>query len=154
MEKGWEARGLLKPLWGRVGGRDRLAELTGIQPSTISGYNAGRLPLGMANARKIAAALGVTVADLGAPDQNGQEPSPLMRELIAIKELIVDAVRDRHAWEAQIDGQLRSQDDLLAALTTLADELRQSTQVLVTVAERLDEATRARTAREPRRRSK
>lgn len=69
MERGWDASGLLEGLWGRIGGRDRLAELTGIQPGTLSGYNTGRLPLGLANARKIAAALEVSVLDLGAPEE-------------------------------------------------------------------------------------
>lgn len=72
MEKGWDAAGLLEPLWKRVGGRDRLAEATGIQPGTLSGYNTGRLPLGATNARKIADALGVSVLELGAPEEEAQ----------------------------------------------------------------------------------
>lgn len=75
MNKGWDATGLLEPLWGRVGGRDRLAALTGIQAPTLSGYNTGRLPLGLRNAEKVASALGVTVFDLGAPTAEAEGPA-------------------------------------------------------------------------------
>jgi transcriptional regulator with XRE-family HTH domain len=67
MERGWKATGLLKPLWGRVGGRDGLAARTGIVAANLSGYNTGRLRLGLANAERIAQALQVTIYDLGAP---------------------------------------------------------------------------------------
>lgn len=70
MEKGWKATGLLEAVWARIGGRDELARLTGIQAGTLSGYNTGRLRLGIANARRIADAIpGVTVFDLGAPEE-------------------------------------------------------------------------------------
>jgi len=69
MERGWDAKGLLAPVWARVGGRDALAALAGVQPGTLSGYNTGRLRLGMENARKIAVALGVSVLELGAPEE-------------------------------------------------------------------------------------
>lgn len=70
MEKGWEATGLLKPLWARVGGRDALAELAGISPpGTLSAYNSGKRPLGIVNARKIAAALDISLLELGAPEE-------------------------------------------------------------------------------------
>jgi transcriptional regulator with XRE-family HTH domain len=67
MTAGWDASGRLSALWGRVGGRDRLAELTGIRPETLSSYNSGGRPLGYANAEKIAAALDVSLVELGAP---------------------------------------------------------------------------------------
>lgn len=67
MERGWYATGRLELLWGSVGGRDKLGALTGIQPGTLSGYNTGRLRLGLANAEKIAAALDCTLEDLGQP---------------------------------------------------------------------------------------
>ena len=74
MERGWDAAGLLAPLWDAVGGRDGLARATGIQPATISGYNTGRLRLGLENARKIIAVLAkrkvqIGLADLGAPER-------------------------------------------------------------------------------------
>jgi transcriptional regulator with XRE-family HTH domain len=69
VDKGWNAQGLIEPLWRRLKPplRETLAEMTGIQPGTLSGYNTGRLPLGMPNAQKIASALGISVYDLGAP---------------------------------------------------------------------------------------
>lgn len=87
MQKGWKAAGLLQPLWGSVGGRERLAEITGINTSTLSGINTGRLNLGPGNARKIAAALEVSVLELGAPieaaDEAGQTLLDRLLELAA-----------------------------------------------------------------------
>jgi transcriptional regulator with XRE-family HTH domain len=68
MAEGWDAAGRLEPLWGRVGGRDKLAKLTGIQPGTLSSYNSGKRGLGEKNARRIAAVLKVSIFDLGAPE--------------------------------------------------------------------------------------
>jgi transcriptional regulator with XRE-family HTH domain len=73
LERGWSAKGLLEPLWQRVGGRDELARLTGISGSTLSGYNSGKRPLGMANAHKIAAVLGVSLYDLGAREPHSSD---------------------------------------------------------------------------------
>lgn len=72
MEKGWDARGLLRPLWHEIGGRDALAEASGIAGQTLSAYNSGSRQLGIANARKIVEGLtsrgvAVTVLELGAP---------------------------------------------------------------------------------------
>jgi hypothetical protein len=38
----WKATGLLEQLWGKVGGRDGLADRTGIDAGNISGYNSRR----------------------------------------------------------------------------------------------------------------
>lgn len=74
MADGWDATGKLKPLWDRLAGqRDQLADLTGILPTVLSGYNSGGRLLGMKNALRIAAAMkaatgaDVTVYDLGKP---------------------------------------------------------------------------------------
>lgn len=88
MERGWDATGRLEALWHRVGGRDKLAGITGISPTTLSGYNTGKKPLGMKNAPRIAEALGVTVYDLGAPPAVPKDPE---RDLLAL----VEEVRDR-----------------------------------------------------------
>lgn len=80
MEKGWNAKGLLRPLWLQLEGpakRDQLGELAGITPQTLSAYNTGPddggRALGIANARKIVAALAtkgieVSLLELGAPE--------------------------------------------------------------------------------------
>jgi transcriptional regulator with XRE-family HTH domain len=72
VERGWDAKGLLAPLWQErftgAGRREQLAELVEISPQTLSAYNSGKRPLGITNARKLAAALGVSLAELGAPE--------------------------------------------------------------------------------------
>jgi DNA-binding transcriptional regulator YdaS (Cro superfamily) len=106
----WDATGLLEPLWGKVGGRDRLAALTHIQPATLSGYNTGRLKLGTRNAEKIAAALEVSLADLGAPEAAAAD-DPTSRPLL-----------DRlQALEAALEQQ---REDSARALAALAKEVR------------------------------
>jgi transcriptional regulator with XRE-family HTH domain len=85
VQKGWNASGLLQPLWGRVGGREELARITGVHTSTLSGVNSGRLNLGRENATKLAVALGVSLAELGAPegedDARGQTLRDRLEEL-------------------------------------------------------------------------
>lgn len=74
---GWSAQGLLEPLWKEIGGRDELARRTGILGQTLSGYNTGKRPLGLINGRKIASALGVSLAELGGPLE-GDDPRSQM----------------------------------------------------------------------------
>lgn len=89
MERGWDAKGLLRPLWGRVGGRDALAALTGIAPQTLSGYNTGNKGLGLGNARRIADALDVSVLELGAPVALVDDPGEsLLGRLEELSELV------------------------------------------------------------------
>lgn len=90
----WKATGLLEARWSSVGGRDGLAAKTGIQPGTISGYNTGRLPLGMRNAKKIADALGVSVFDLGAPAETAQDQGLTVFDRLEALEGQADRNRD------------------------------------------------------------
>jgi transcriptional regulator with XRE-family HTH domain len=93
-ERGWDAKGMLQPLWGRVGGRDGLAAATGIQPSTLSGINSGRLRLGYKNGRRIAEALDVSLLDLGAPlDQADDRASLSLRRNLQLLAEANDAYR-------------------------------------------------------------
>jgi transcriptional regulator with XRE-family HTH domain len=73
VERGWNAKGRLTPLYKRFRRRDDLAEITGIDTGTLSGYNSGKRNLGMGNALRIADATGVTLADLGAPTDVQEE---------------------------------------------------------------------------------
>lgn len=131
MALSWSAEGLLKPLWGRVGGRDALATLTGIPGPNLSGYNTGRLRLGEDTARKIADALHVTLADLGRPDEEDSITAKLDQIL---ERLPIDL-------ERQIADQLHQQAALLESLSALA--LRLGEHV-----DRLDQAEqRARRSR-------
>jgi hypothetical protein len=70
----WYATGRLEALWDRVGGRDGLERVTGIGGTTLSGYNTGGRKLGRRNGEKIADALGVSVVELGAPEDLADQP--------------------------------------------------------------------------------
>ncbi len=68
MEKGWKAEGLIRPLYKKAGGRDALARKAQASPQTLSAIEGGRQNLGEALARRLAAAAGITLAELGAPE--------------------------------------------------------------------------------------
>lgn len=104
MEKGWKATGRLKPLWGKVGGRDGLAAATKINGQTLSAYNSGSRPLGIVNARRIAEALGVSVLDLGGPVEDSDEAG---KSVLALLEEL----------SAKVDAQGKSMTMALKALT-------------------------------------
>jgi len=94
---GWNAKGLLEPLWGKVGGRDELAKLTGIQRGTLSGYNTGRLKLGLKNGPRIAEALKVTLYDLGAPEEADNSP-----QAQTIRDQLANLIRRHEELEALV----------------------------------------------------
>lgn len=92
---GWVAAGLIEKAWKAAGlSRDKLADRTGIDPGALSGYNTGRLNLGPKNARVIAEATGVTLADLGAPEGVvGEDPgSRLLHHRLAEVEEALEAL--------------------------------------------------------------
>lgn len=136
MRRSWSAKGLLSPLWGRVGGRDGLAERTGIHGPTLSGYNSGRARMGEDAGRRIAAALGVTLEELGAPPQEAH-PSPILADLAAIKARIGDV-------EGDLQRQLEAQNRLLIQLAEVALELAQATHDLREATAALQQAARRR----------
>jgi transcriptional regulator with XRE-family HTH domain len=110
VERGWNAKGLLRPHWERLPGkRDELARLTGIGPQTLSGYNSGQRRLGIGNAQRIAEALGITVLDLGAPT------TAQVAERSAV---VLDRLETLEARQAAL---LRE----IAELRAVVDELRQ-----------------------------
>lgn len=129
MSDSWSAEGLLRPLWGRVGGRDALSRLTGIPGPNLSGYNTGRLPLGVDAARRIALALDVDLSDLGYEGQP-EHPSPLMREVAGIREALDGIVTSRAYWAQHIESllehqaeQAKAQEGHLSIQTALLGEL-------------------------------
>lgn len=70
MTQSWNAKGLVQQAWQRLGvqnGRDALAQLTGIPGTNLSSMNTGNKPMTVGTAKKIAAATGVTLLELGAP---------------------------------------------------------------------------------------
>lgn len=102
-EKRWKATGLLSTHWGKVGGRDALARLTGIQGTSLSGYNTGRLNLGEKNARKIADALDLTLLDLGAPVEADPETGlSILRRLEAVEEDFREGLLIQTAVNAEV----------------------------------------------------
>lgn len=92
MQKGWNAEGLLQPLWSRYGGEDAkgrrelLAAATETTGVTLSAVNSGARPLGISLATRLAEALGVGLADLGAPAEvlNGDE-RPLHERVLELE---------------------------------------------------------------------
>lgn len=91
MQKGWKAAGLLEPVYEKAGGRDALAEKAGVSIAHLSGVNSGKRDLGITVARKIANSVpGVTVLDLGAPEEAAIEEEHLLladlRNRLAITE--------------------------------------------------------------------
>ncbi len=69
-QKGWYAIGLLQPLWiGYEGGRDGLAAAVGTTGSSLSNVNSGNRRLGHDLAGRLAAELGISVLELGAPGE-------------------------------------------------------------------------------------
>jgi transcriptional regulator with XRE-family HTH domain len=96
VERGWDAKDRLKPLWQRCDWtRDDLAAATGITPQTLSAYNTGNRPLGMRNARRIAAALEVSVLDLGAPNEDADDLGRTLQEELAALIDELEEIRSR-----------------------------------------------------------
>lgn len=98
MERGWDAKGLLRPLWERLPGkRDELAVVTGIRGGTLSSYNSGKRLLGQKNARLIANALGVSLEELGAPpNEEPQSIGDRLRELAETMAEVLDEQESLH----------------------------------------------------------
>jgi len=122
VEKGWDAKGLLKPLWGRVGGRDGLARLTGITGETLSGYNTGRLPLGRKNAERIADALSISVAELGAPAPYVAEDELTLHERVSLLEQRVELLEALNRVEEEPARAAEAMAVLEQRLRRLRDE--------------------------------
>jgi transcriptional regulator with XRE-family HTH domain len=94
--KGWKAKGLLKPLWLTLPGkREELAERTEILPQTLSGYNSGKLLLGLKNGRKIAAVFKITLLELGRPIGDADEHDQTLLDRLQEVEGQLAAERER-----------------------------------------------------------
>lgn len=107
MERGWNAKGLLAPLWQErfegVGRREQLAKLTGITAQTLSAYNSGNRALGRRNAVKLAAALGVSLAELGAPEGEDDVRGATLRDrLEELRETVSELTAEQAATNREL----------------------------------------------------
>lgn len=114
MATSWDATGRLAAHWRKVGGRDKLAVKTGINAGNLSGYNTGRRPLGVRTARRIAAALDVTIYDLGAPSRQAE----ILEDL-----LVLDRLQALEAADEERQAETRDLALLVAALTERVERL-------------------------------
>lgn len=83
VKPGWNAEGLLRPLWHSYEGhpelprREALAKAVGTSPSVLSQINTGKRPLGHDLGPRLAAELGVSLLELGAPEAVADDPASL-----------------------------------------------------------------------------
>lgn len=110
-ERGWDATGLLRPLWQTFPGkREGLAEAVGTAPETLSSINTGKRRLGKALGGRLANVLGVSLLELGAPTRQPADPAgETLRERLDTLEKRVAVV------EAQL-GLLAHEVERIAAL--------------------------------------
>ena len=105
---GWDARGLLRPLWNQYeGGRDGLAEAVGTQGSVLSSINSGKRPLGHDLAGRLGAELGVSLAELGAPEEAADAESRTLHSRLEGLEDLLASVRDGQQEDLQGQDELR-----------------------------------------------
>lgn len=109
MERGWSAAGLIRPLYGKHGGREGLAKKVGASPATLSAIQNGRQNLGEGLARKLVAKTDATMATLGAPLDllNGRRDMTVasrLQELAAEKANAEDVKAALRVFAAAIDS--------------------------------------------------
>lgn len=112
-QKGWSAKGLLRPLWNRYeGGRDALAAAVGTSGSVLSSINTGKRNLAWDLALRLAQALGVSVLELGAPADEPDGPGVLLLgRLEALEEALAAAAKENGRLArrlAHLDGRVRA----------------------------------------------
>lgn len=91
MQRGWDAKGKLTPLYAKVGGVDKLAELSGSPRSSLAAINSGKRKLGPGLAARIAEAADVSLEDLmGTPTGTSPDEMESMRVRLAELEALVD----------------------------------------------------------------
>lgn len=137
-------------MWAKVGGRDKLAELTGISPTMLSGYNTGNERLGRGNAERIIAAIpGETLDNLGIPP--AEAPLSLERIMDEIR-TVREILDSRSSWLAEVEAQLQNQTRLLGSMTAMAETLTGALASLEVVAADLRAAADAFPRSRPKKR--
>lgn len=109
----WKAKGLVRAAWLRLdvpkNHREKLAELTGIPASNLSGMNTGRLVMTLESAQRIAAAVpGLSVLELGAPLEHA-DPAGLT--LLGRLEEVAEMVANGFGALGVSEVQLRPDED-------------------------------------------
>ena len=113
--KGWRATGLLQPLWAAYpGGRDALAQAIGTTGSALSSRNSGERNLGVELARKLAGELGVSLAELGAPEDADDDLAS--RGLLDRLESLADRVAYLLEREADLSLRVHAAEARLAQI--------------------------------------
>ena len=115
-EKGWDAKGLLQPLWSKYpGGRDGLAEAVGTTGNSLSARNTGKRTLGLSLGTRLAEELHVSLLELGAPSGAVDEAGlTLVDRLESLAVDLAKAVRKQTAMAREI-RQLRGRVQQLEA---------------------------------------
>lgn len=104
---GWDATGLLRPLWERLEGkRDELAGLSGVRGTELSSHNNGK-PLGRDVAQRIIDGFAkknivVSNLELGAPAEEADGPGQTFLGLLQELRSVIDKQQET------IDSQGRS----------------------------------------------
>lgn len=98
----WLATGLVRPVWAQLDvekdHRGELARLTGIQATVLSAINTGKRPMTLETAQRIADAVpGVTLIDLGAPEESAPVEYPLIRRRLEALEAYCDELQQQTA---------------------------------------------------------
>ena len=116
-EKGWNAKGLLQPLWVRYpGGRDALAAKVGTTGNSLSARNTGTRNLGMSLGLRLADELGVSLLELGAPAESAVDAASvtLASRLESLAGDLAKAARKQATMATEI-RQLRARVQQLEA---------------------------------------
>jgi hypothetical protein len=88
----------LTPLYAKVGSVDELARLVSAPRSSLSAVNSGKRNLGLVLARRLRDATGVSLVDLGAPEEvvAGDPPSrPVLDRLKALEATVAALQTER-----------------------------------------------------------
>lgn len=105
MQEGWSAKELLKPLWQNYpGGRDKLATDVGLKSgNTLSSINSGKRNLGLDLGQRLAAKLGVSLLELGAPEGLADARGlTLLARLEWLAGKVADAIEGQVALERRV----------------------------------------------------
>lgn len=107
-KRSWSAEGILQPLWHAYGEgkarREQLADAVGTNPEALSAINSGSRNLGLDLAQRIAKVTGVSLLDLGAPDEADEVEAATIHQRLSV---LVSRVEQLEADQRDVVDQLR-----------------------------------------------